>query len=259
MQNVAMRRAAGSDAPAVASLVRRSFTAGDLALTIYGCSGIVEYLRTRFDSPASASLTQSLVAESGGVVVGFIELRTDASGVFLNYIATADRVRSQGVGKLLLGHALAEINAAPGTPLTLDVFSHNERARSWYSKLGFQRVGSRGFWQGQVDPARCADSRFTILDLRQGDACQATFGFSTLTLAEAGQRFTVGRIGRSWFRISDTRLLCRPDVLSGLVALEPERKLLVQMGEAEVHADLPLELKLLLRSDRLQATLPITL
>ena len=258
MNNAIVRRAAAADAEPVAALIRRSFRDRDLALTIYGCHGIAEYLRKRFEALENGS-PQPLVAECDGAVAGFVELRSNDSGVFLNYIATDERVQGRGLGRLLLKRSLEDLQAAPGTPFTLDVFGHNERAKSWYSRLGFEHTGSVGFWRARVEPAFRGAARFEIFDLPESDDCHETFGFSMLALAEADDRFNVGRIGSSWFRISDPRLLRKPEVLSGLMALDGERELLVNVAESEIEAGVGLELELLLRSDRMRTCLPLSL
>jgi len=258
MNNAIIRRAAAADAEPVAALIRRSFRPADLALTIYGCHGIAEYLRRRFEAHEDGS-PEPMVAECDGAVAGFVELRSHDSGVFLNYIATDERVQGRGVGRLLLKQSLEDLRAAPGTRFTLDVFGHNERAKSWYSRLGFERAGSAGFWRARVEPGFPGAARFEIVDLPQSDDCHETFGFSMLTLAESNDRFNVGRIGSSWFRITDPRLLRRPEVLGGLMALDRERELLVNAGESEIESGVGLELELLLRSERMQTFLPLSL
>lgn len=259
MHNVTIRRASATDASSVAALIWRSFRPKDLALTIYGCPGISEYFRRTFDSQEYPSRTLSLVAECEGAVAGFLELRSNPSGVFLNYIATDRRFRGRGLGTLLLKRSLEERNAPAGTRLTLDVFGHNAQAKSWYSRLGLELTGSVGFWRARIDPAFRGASHFQILDLPASDAVHDAFGFSNLTLTDSDTTFTIGRLGSRWLRIADPRLLSKPELLCDLITFENKRELLINLPFTEMDAAWPLEPELLLLSDRMQVTLPLIL
>lgn len=255
---LSFRHAVPADADAIVALIRRSFRPQDLSLTIYACTGVVEYLRDRISHSDNRAETTMLVSESDQAVIGFIDLARKPSGLFLNYIAVAEAFQRHGVGRSLICHALASTDAPQRAVLMLDVFQHNQRAVSWYAAMGFTKTGSSAFWQVHVKlPAKSA-SELAIVNVPQSDSFHKTYGFSTITVSHRERHFTAGRLGDRWLRVSDPVLLARPDLMAGLIALEPARQLLINANAADLmHEDL--DKKLLLQVDRLQACLPLNL
>ncbi|KAJ3020887.1 hypothetical protein HKX48_009569 [Thoreauomyces humboldtii] len=60
-------------------------------------------------------------------------------------------VHGKGVGKMLFATALQEIRNRKKTAVWLGVWEHNERAKAFYLKNGFERVGEHVFPMGD-DP-----------------------------------------------------------------------------------------------------------
>jgi RimJ/RimL family protein N-acetyltransferase len=87
-----------------------------------------------------------LVAECGGVVVGYLEFsngikrRTRHSGIFAIYLL--DGWRGLGIGRILIEQLLDWARANPLIEkITLAVFASNERARALYERCGFAVEG----------------------------------------------------------------------------------------------------------------------
>jgi GNAT superfamily N-acetyltransferase len=234
-----IRQASPPDAGEVVDLVRQSFRPEDLALTIYGCSGIAEYLRREFAAPRNAYL----VAETEGRMDGFLEMRPGPS---LNYIAIDRAHRGKGIGRELLFSALA---GAAGSRLTLDVFEHNTPALAWYQKLGFQNYGRTAIWR--VQAVDCPPAPVYLSGLSQADTAHRVFGFSNFALSSGGRDFTIGRLGEHWFFITDRALLSDSGVLRALRTIDSSREILFR-GEA-----LPIPGEPLLWSLRMEHSLPL--
>jgi ribosomal protein S18 acetylase RimI-like enzyme len=210
-----IRQAAPADADEVAALFRQSFRPEDLALTIYGCSGygcpgITEYLRLEFALPPELSASTYLVAEMENRLAGYVEMR----GLHLNYIVVDENCRGAGVGTAL---------RASG-PATLDVFEHNRSARSWYERAGYRELRRTAFWRVTLPDGRHEAVRIT--GWAQSEAAQRAFGFSQFDMAAGDRRYTIGRLGDRWFRVTDGELVSRPDALRGLLAADSRREIL---------------------------------
>jgi GNAT superfamily N-acetyltransferase len=234
-----IRQALPSDAGEVVDLIRQSFRPEDLALTIYGCTGIVEYLRREFAAPRNAYL----VAEIEGRMGGFLEMRPGPS---LNYIAIDRAYRGKGIGRKLL---FAALTGAEGSRLTLDVFEHNAPALAWYQKLGFQNYGRMALWR--VPAVDCPLAPVYLSGLSQADAAHRAFGFSNFALSSGGRDFTIGRLGERWFMLTDYALFAHPAAMRALQTIDSSREILFR-GKTP-----PIPAKSLLWSLQLEHSLPL--
>jgi ribosomal protein S18 acetylase RimI-like enzyme len=224
-----VRPAQPEDAAAIAGLVRSSFRTQDLDLTIYGCDGIVEFLRGEIGVPERFSASRYRVAETNGRLVGFAETRSAAGRLWLNYIVTARNARGLGLGKKLLDGAFDAWQAPSGTERLLDVFEHNRTAREWYARLGYRVAARGGFWRVEAD---VPPAPVHVHGLPQADAVHRQFGFSTLTFAGAGRNVQAGRLGGRWLRISDASLLAAPEMLAAMQQFDRRRKILLNCAES---------------------------
>jgi ribosomal protein S18 acetylase RimI-like enzyme len=231
--SMTIRPAAPADADEIADLVRESFRPGDLGLTIYGCAGIAAYLRMEFALPRAFSASTYLVAAIEDRLAGFVELRAVDNGVCLNYIATSREWQRAGVARDLLAAALREADPVTGSELTLEVFEHNEAALGWYRRSGFRRQGRTAFWR--VLPGNGgAEGPVRITGLPQADVVHRVFGFSQFNLSHGGRTFAVGRLGESWFRVTDGGLLNYPEALCALRSLDSRREILLAGAEEAI-------------------------
>jgi ribosomal-protein-alanine N-acetyltransferase len=83
------------------------------------------------------------VAEQAGQVVGFVWFRTEGTfhhSGYVRWIAVAREARSRGIGRLLMQHAEQRI-LEQGPNVFLLVSDFNRRARAFYRKRGYTRVG----------------------------------------------------------------------------------------------------------------------
>ncbi len=86
-------------------------------------------------------------AFEGEQLLGSVGLRREAGAkdrqkAMLWGMYTAPEARGRGIGKALLGEAIARARAVPGLEqIVLAVTAHNTAARSLYTALGFQTYG----------------------------------------------------------------------------------------------------------------------
>lgn len=77
-------------------------------------------------------VSETVVAEDDGVVVGFVAMVGDeVGGLFVDPVR-----QGQGIGRRLMAHAVIGRER-----LELGVFEANDRARGFYESLGFREVG----------------------------------------------------------------------------------------------------------------------
>ena len=90
--------------------------------------------------------------------VGYAKLRTGSQGdgvksansIELQRIYVVERVFGKGVGERLLRHCLETAKARGFETLWLGVWEENRRARRFYEKQGFRRVGTLFFPYGDT-------------------------------------------------------------------------------------------------------------
>ena len=82
---------------------------------------------------AEAETTQSKLS-------GFCAIWCDASP-YLDNLHVAPTAKGQGVGRVILGYAAAELKRRGHTTLTLSVFESNHAARKFYRRCGGEEVG----------------------------------------------------------------------------------------------------------------------
>jgi hypothetical protein len=163
------------------------------------------------------------VAQSTGGIIGAAELRRQPNRLFLNDIAVHQNYRGKGVGATLLSAAVQTSGVSSGQ-IGLDVFHDNVRALQWYCRLGFAISTSAEFVE--VGPPSEAEEEPAYLSgLPQADLCQERFGFSRFSVITMKGTFSVGRIGDTWFRLTDIAALGSPSVFASLRLLDPARRI----------------------------------
>ncbi len=235
MTAVSVRLARPADAPDIVSLMRSGFAPKIRSLTPYGCMGAHRYVSAHAARSARWSDTEYAVARRGGRTVAATELRLVDGGVAVNYIAVAPDARDEGVGSHLLAESLRLVagHRDVGRTLFLDVFADNHRAIGWYRRLGLRRSGAFGWYN--LGPA-CAGSsgveapgisEFTVSGLAQAEAVHAMFGFSEFTAEQGTERYTVGRLGRRWYRLTDSRGATSEPLRRFLAEMDRSRRILL--------------------------------
>ena len=89
------------------------------------------------------SLSMWLVAETDGIVVGYVGSQTVMDETDMMNIAVHPECRRQGGAAALVNALIASLKDAGSHSLTLEVRASNAPARALYDMLGFQQVGLR--------------------------------------------------------------------------------------------------------------------
>jgi len=122
-----------------------------------------------FRAWAQAAGSRVVVAEiaSGGAPIGYSVLttpelpaiETSSADIELRRIYTLSRAHGTGLGPALMAQALLDARAMGGERMLLGVYAGNERARAFYEKQGFIKVGER---QYQVGATLCDDVIYAL-------------------------------------------------------------------------------------------------
>ncbi|OGD17498.1 MAG: ribosomal-protein-alanine N-acetyltransferase [Candidatus Aminicenantes bacterium RBG_16_63_14] len=91
----------------------------------------------------SVSFPLVVVRRPGEEVVGYIIFWQIRDDVQVNNIAVHPDCRGLGIGEALMRFAIAKVNAAGATFMTLEVRQSNTPALTLYKKLGFEILGTR--------------------------------------------------------------------------------------------------------------------
>lgn len=152
-----IRKATQDDIPAIAALHIGGWKAayGGMIDQGYLDSLSVEARTKDWQNWMAAGESDTLIAEKDGVAVGFIttgRTKTPPPGsspirplysaeVYALYLDPS--VWRQGVGTALLKQAATDLKAQKHSSLCLWVLDGNARAKSFYEKMGGQKVGSK--------------------------------------------------------------------------------------------------------------------
>lgn len=227
MSTLEIRRARPGDAAAIAGVISAGFEPVLLDAMIYGCRGIAGYIEAALATPYVLADRRFTVASLDGLVVGCVELRRAGTSVVLNCIAVAPELRGRQVGAALLQRALVDGEHSHDALLLLDVFQHNSVAAGWYERLGFVDTGGSEWWETPLlPPSEPLQPVTIVLDLPQADASQSLFGFSQFRVMCGDTVLHVGRLGTTWFRVTDAAAADHGQLHAILGALEPTRRLL---------------------------------
>src|SRR5580704_5646900 len=201
MDGIQIRFAEPADAAQIANLFSHSFHQDFAQLLMYGCRGASEYVRMQLTSGIPNAESAYFVAQTADGIIGAAELRRHPNRLLLNYIAVHPNHRGERVGPNLFSAAVGMLGVRSGQ-IGLDVLHDNVRALEWYSRLGFATTTSTEFLE-LSPPSGPAEEPAYVADLQQADLCQARFGFSKFNLITRKGTFSVGRIGDTWFRLTD--------------------------------------------------------
>ena len=146
-----LRAATSADAPRVATLLietRRAF---------------MPYAPSAHPQPELREWVASVLLPSGGVtvaeaqgrVVGVMATAHSEAGSWVNQMAVDPALVNQGIGTLLLWHAMRTL--AP--PIRLYTFQANTGARRFYERHGFVPIE---FTDGQANEENCPDVLYEL-------------------------------------------------------------------------------------------------
>jgi len=136
-RGVFLRRAQPNDAAAVAALEGVS--------ALHPWSEL--QLRDEIVRPAPDAV---LVLEGRGRIVAYAAFRVVLDEIHVMNLAVHPDARRRGLGRFLLGIALARAVRAGASRVLLEVRASNAAARALYSECGFVRLGERKHYY--VDP-----------------------------------------------------------------------------------------------------------
>lgn len=252
-----IRYAEPADVKAIVSLAEAGFRRELLNAMIYGCNGIAGFLECQISIPLEIADTVYIVAESDGIVVGFVEIKIYSESIFLNYIGTSPHNRHKGVATKLLGCAVLMVRTKHHKRMTLDVFNENIIAKSWYEKLGFTEEYNAGWYKVvQAELGEGDNLKGRVSGYSQSNLCYDQFGFSQFNITTAEGHYGVGMLGQEWFRVTQFELLFDAAALSCLNLIDANRSILGLFKEAD-QAKLPRGTVCICRSIRMNIQLDI--
>lgn len=99
-------------------------------------------------------LSDWLVADCHGIVVGYVGSQTVMDGSDMMNIAVSPDFRRQGIAQCLIAELIETLSKRNACSLTLEVRVSNEPAIALYKKLGFNEVGRRpGYYRNPREDA----------------------------------------------------------------------------------------------------------
>lgn len=251
ISRIEVQRAQPSDARDIAELFASSFDANFMELVPCGCFGAAEFIRMQIGVHPSVAESVYLIAREGAVAIGAVEMRRCADGLFLNNIAVHPEHRGRGTGAALFAAGLAVWDTRAAN-VGLDSLEGNDRIEDWYRRLGFVTKQCTEF--AEVSPPRQAACHPLWLSaLPQAELAQQRFGFSSFTI-HTGRPVSVGRVGSSWFRLTDPEAVRDPAVFATLRAFDANRRFLAVLPASDMPAEQ--RIRVLARLHRMEADIP---
>ena len=252
MEGIQIRFAEPRDAAHIANLFSSGFHSDVARLLIYGCKGASEYIRMQLASGIPTAESAYFVAQASDSIIGAAELRRRSSRLLLNYIAVHPSRRGQRVGAILFSAAVGMSGVSSGQ-IGLDVLHDNVRALQWYSRLGFAARTSAEFLE-LGPPSGANEEPVYVSGLPQADLCQERFGFSRFNLITRKGTFSVGRIGDTWFRLTDLAAVGNPAIFAALNLLDPGRRIFAVLPASSAP---PAQVvRLLAKTHRMEVEIP---
>ncbi len=227
---IVLRPARPEDAYDIVEAVRSGLDADLLGCMIYGCPGIAGFVSHQIEAGDLGGDTVYAVATRDDRVIGCAEMRVLCDAVFLNYISLRPEARCLGLGKVLLLQALRKARRWGQNLVLLDVFEHNNLARGWYERMGFEPIGASGWWE--VSLAVAPGAAVTVLvNYPQAQVTHEEFGFSLFELLSPSGRYCIGRLGQKWFRLTEPGALTDAAVAATLARIGPGRRVLAVLTD----------------------------
>lgn len=125
------------------------------------CKALAEISKQAFTQPMSenefgreldTAFSKTLIAETGGDIVGYINIWLISGEADLNNIAVIPKYRRLGVGQVLLSEGIKKCEGC--SVITLEVRPSNTAAVAFYEKNGFKLVGYRkAFYEKPMEDA----------------------------------------------------------------------------------------------------------
>ena len=233
---IVLREAVVTDAEAIFSLKTSAFGDTYLLYTIYQTRQSLEFLRSLI------AVQEFVVAERASNIVGYYNAVPRNDYLFLNYIAVAPQIASQGVGTKLVLNCSAKAGQIGCIGIELDVFASNQRAIHWYERTGFEVVNDLYLYRVCLHDM----ARSTIVPLAASDELECALaeeqrqGFSKFTCRYMKQELLVGLIAGHTCKLLENRTALTEQESAGAIAtLFPDRSYLILSSHRPPPATLP--------------------
>ena len=210
----------------IVTVMRSGLAETVINATIYGCSGIAEFIRYQISVPHKLSDTVYTVALAGQRVLGCVELRCFPHALFLNYISVLPQFRKKGLGRQLLTAAIKHANLQARANMLLDVLEDNAIAKSWYERLGFRHEHAINWWDVRLENTEQRIDSF-VSGSPECEVCQRAFGFSHFRVVTSAGEYIIGRLGQDWFRVTQPEAIEDRTLMGTLARLDSDRHVLV--------------------------------
>jgi mycothiol synthase len=155
------REAVPDDAEAISRLIN-AVTTAEIGVPY----STVEDERAHLTSPTRPDVSETIVLDADGAVIGYNQFRTASRDEVLLLDFAHPSLWGRGLSTWLIGDAESRAGERwPGTRLQLSCFGGNEPAVELFDRLGYRHV--RTFWEMQVElddapPAPVVDRGITI-------------------------------------------------------------------------------------------------
>jgi len=226
----------------VALLIQEGLPKELLPYTIYAGTGYGRYLEALLAIPATLREAQFMGAYLHQSLAGFMEYRLSNQKIFLNNIYMGMGNRGQGIGRSLMQFLFELGKKARCTLIQLDVFEQNEKARAWYTQLGFETQQENNWYEGIVHSEEqvrgikssfCQHDRFFLLkNGAQAQAIHKEYGFSMVEIETSKAVYQIGRLGQLFYRLYSIEQAHDEELLMALQILDPHRKLILISADA---------------------------
>lgn len=154
---IAIRPGTAADAAALSALYRRSFT--DTFGHLYQPDDLAAFLASREPDCFTGALADGcrvLMAEDGGELAGFamigppaLPIAAEPGDAELRMLYLLKPWHGSGLAERLLTGAMDLARSGGAGTMRLSVYIDNHRARRFYARFGFTRVGSYAFMVGE--------------------------------------------------------------------------------------------------------------
>lgn len=223
---LAVRLAVPEDSENIVKIFRSSFPRKLLSSTIFGCTGIREFLRDTIRTQ-TAGTSVFFVSEDRDAVLGFCELRRMPNSLLLNHIYLLPEARGRGLGRSLLREGIGLARDQRQRFLSLDVFTDNLVAKKWYESLGLVLQAVQVWINVPLTPVDGEKEHWwTVSGLPEADRIHDIYGFSCFTLQTQSGNYGIGRLGTTLFRSTTVDILDDSSALVALFTLDCNRRLL---------------------------------
>jgi GNAT superfamily N-acetyltransferase len=239
---------------AIIKLLRSGMREELIRLTPYACKGYGHFLKQilTFQYPYNDRIM--IGAFHQGELAGFAEWLYTHDACHLNNIYTSQRVQRKGIGTRLYQEGLQRAMKEGVSTLSLDVFSWNLKAHSWYKKLGFKKREER-FWLLGPLQMNLNKGKYAISNYPDGIACLKEYGFGKMIISTSQGVYPVLLLGDQYFKISNEAALLDNDFNAALHDIDSSREIIV--FSSTKHISESYGLSLVSKSIRMEKSLAI--